>query len=118
MRSFYDPTSFQTLVDWVSEGGGELVSSRQVAFVGSNSTYTDRLYRQHVTATNSGSLVVASALKNPGGEPLFKIYWKTLRPFGPVILVEELDRRREGHYVHSSDVGSYPWLLTSSLSTY
>ncbi len=118
MGDFYDPTSFQTLMDWVSESGGELVSTRQVAFIGSDSTFTERLYREKVTAPTSGTLLVEYALHNSGGEPLYKIYWKTLRPCGSVILAEELDRRREGHYVQTSDVGSHPWLLTSSLSPY
>ena len=118
MSKNYNPASFHTLLQWVEYCKGEPVSSRQAAFITCDSSYTSRFYRQHVTKTGSGTLLIENALKYFPGNPEFKVYFNALVPTTTGVNFVTLDRRRPGHYIYASEVDSVPWLATSSLSPF
>jgi len=117
MSKFYDPSSFAALAQIVSANGGDVVASFPVAFI------TDRpradgllLDRQHVFWTCSNTILIERAYDATSINGLHrKVYWSALVPTSDGIRIETLDRRREGHYVWTWDVGSYAWLVNSPI---
>lgn len=109
----FDANSFHALHRWAVEVGGELISSRMIAFVTSDPNYSSRLERQHVVVTDSGTLLVENALRCGSG-PLYKVYWNALEPSGDAVQFRTLPKRRDGHHV--TNVNSVPdWITTTSV---
>src|SRR5437867_4165372 len=115
MNDFYDPTSFDTLMNWVDQSASELVSTRQVAFVTCSSGYISRWERQSIAKTDSGTLLIKNALRYPSGNPVYKVYFNALESRSGHVIFRTLDRQRPGHYIFDHEVNSVPWLTTSSL---
>ncbi len=118
MNKDYDPGSFHTLRAWVQQNEEELVSNRQVAVITCDSGYVSRLYRQHVSETASGTLLIEDALRYLPGNPKYKVYFNALEASSGHVRRRPLDRHQSGHYVYEHEVKSVPWLSTSSLWPY
>jgi len=113
----YDQTSFAALKQALTVNSGEAIAAYQLALI-TNRTRADGLplYRQHILWTGSGTMLIEQAFTANSSNGLrFKVYWVALEPTAGGITIKTLDRHRPEHYVWSWDVGSYSWLVTSSV---
>jgi hypothetical protein len=108
--NFYQASSYDVLKKWIANSGGEIISNRQAVLMTNDPAFIARFYRQHVTETGSGTLLVENAIRTAANPPI-KIYWSELRVSSAGVTLHPLSRKRPGHYV--PQIESVPWLANS-----